>query len=170
MSMLLKNTIIGLIIAVFTAGCVKTNDIEVVASKSGKTHLQDYKTYQIIDESGFGNGSSSSSNDLGIHAELQQIVNTELRKKGKIPVTKNPDFYVTYLAAADMNAIKEKVDEKGKMTIESAPDAAMLLTLIDANTSEIIYLSSAKGDVKSLPHDKKIKRLNYAIKEMLSAM
>jgi Domain of unknown function (DUF4136) len=166
---LLKSTIIGLMIAGFTAGCVKTDDIEVVALKSEKANLQGYKTYQIIDESGFAKDSAVPDN-LDINTELQQIVNAELAKKGKMPVTKNPDFYVAYLAAADMDAIKEKVDKKGQVRIESAPAAAMLLVLIDADTAEIIYLSSAQGDVKGLPLDEKRKRLNYAIKEMLGAM
>ena len=169
MSKLLKSTIIGLMIAGFTAGCVKTDDIEVVALKSEKANLYGYKTYQIIDESGFDKD-SAVSNNLDINTELQQIVNAELAKKGKMPVTKNPDFYVAYLAAADMDAIKEKVDKKGQVRIESAPAAAMLLVLIDADTAEIIYLSSAQGDVKGLPLDEKRKRLNYAIKEMLGAM
>ena len=170
MSKLLKSTIIGLMLAGFTVGCVKTDDIEVVALKSEKVNLQGYKTYQILDESGFAEGDASAPDDLDINTELQQIVNAELAKKGKMPVTKNPDFYVAYLAASDMDAIKEKVDEKGKITIENAPAAAMLLTLIDANTFEIIYLSSAEGDVKNLPLDEKRKRLSYAIKEMLGAM
>jgi uncharacterized membrane protein YkoI len=160
---------IGLMIAGFTAGCVKTDDIEIVALKSEKVNLQGYKTYQVIDESGFFKDPSVSDN-LDLNIELQQIINAELAKKGKMPVTKNPDFYVAYLAAADMDAIKEKVDEKGQMKIESAPTAAMLLTLIDADTAEIIYLSTAEGDVKGLPLDEKRKRLSYAIKEMLGAM
>ena len=169
MSKLLKSTIIALMIAGFTVGCVKTSDIEVVALKSEKANLKGYKTYQIIDESGFIDDSAASDN-LDISAEMQQMIHAELAKKGKMPVTKDPDFYVAYLAAADMDAIKEKVDKKGQIKIESAPAAAMLLTLIDANTVEIIYLSYAEGDVKGLPLDQKRKRLNYAIKEMLSGM
>lgn len=169
MSNLLKSLIIGLMLAGSIAGCVKTDDIEVHTLKSGKVNLQGYKTYQIIDKSGFVDDSAVSDN-LDLNTELQQIVNAELAKKGKIPVTKNPDFYVAYLAAADMDAIKEKVDKKGKLSIESAPAAAMLLTLIDADTAQIIYISSAEGDVKDLALDEKRKRLSYAIKEMLGAM
>ena len=162
-------TFAWIMIAGFTAGCVKTNDIEIVALKYEKVDLQGYKTYQIIAGSGFSKDPSLSDN-LDLNMELQQIINAELAKKGKIPVTKNPDFYVAYLAATDMDAIKEKVDDKGKTTLESAPEAAMLLTLIDADTSQIIYLSTADGDVKGLPLDEKRKRLSYAIKEMLGAM
>lgn len=169
MPKLFKIILVGLFIAGFTAGCVKTDDIEVVALKSEKANLQGYKTYQIIDESGF-ESNEALDDGLDLDTELQQIVNAELAKKGKMPVTQNPDFYVAYLAAADMDAIKRKVAKDGQMTIEKTPSAAMLLTLIDANTAEIIYISSAEGDVKGLPLDEKRKRLNYAIKQMLGAM
>ena len=169
MSNLFKHAIVALMFAGFTVGCVKTDDIEVVALKSEKANLQGYKTYQIMDESGFMDD-SPATDDLDINTELKQIVNAEMAKKGKIPVTINPDFYVAYLAAADMDTIKEKVDKKGKVTLESAPEAGILLTLIDADTAEIIYLASAEGDVKNLPVEDRRKRWNYAIKEMLGAM
>jgi len=161
--------LIGILIVGFTAGCVKTDDIEVVALKSEKVNIDGYKTYQIMEESGFEKDTPVKDN-VDINAELQQTVNTELAKKGKMPVTQNPDFYVAYMGAADMDAIKEKVDEKGKVTIQNAPTAGILLALIDANTGEIIYLSSAEGEVKNLPLEEKRKRLNYTIKEMLGNM
>lgn len=166
MTKLLQYSLIGLLVAGFTSGCVKTDDIEVVALKSEKANLAGYKTYQIMDESGFDKDTQLKS-DIDINLELRQTVNAELAKKAKVPVTQDPDFYVAYMGAADMDAIKEKVDKKGKVTIENAPTAGILLALIDANTGEIIYLSSAEGDVKNLPIEEKRKRLNYAIKEML---
>ena len=169
MTKILRFTFIGILVAGFTAGCVKTDDIEVIALKSEKANLDGYKTYQILDESGFDKDTQRKA-DIDINTELRQTVNTQLAKKAKVPVTKNPDFYVAYMGAADMDAIKEKVDKKGKVTIENAPTAGILLALIDANTGEIIYLSSAEGDVKNLPIEEKRKRLNYAIKEILGNM
>lgn len=169
MPKLLKITLLGLFIAGFTSGCVKTDDIEVVALKSEKANLAGYKTYYILDESGFDKGTQNKS-DMDINTELRQTVNAELAKKSKIPVIDNPDFYVAYMGAADFDMIKEKVDNEGKATIENAPKVGILLALIDADTGEIIYLSSAEGDVKNLPIEEKRKRLNYAIKEMLGNM
>ena len=169
MSTILKNTIVGLILTGFMAGCTQTSDIEVVALKSEKADLRGYKTYQIIDESGFVDN-SELSDDLDIGRELQQLIYSELQKKGKTSVDKNPDFYLAYLAAADMNAIKEKVDKKGQTSIELAPAGAMLLTLIDANTMEVIYLASAEGDVKDLPAKQKKERLQYAISKMFKGL
>ena len=169
MSTLLKNTIVGLMLSGFMTGCTQTSDIEVLALKSEKADLSGYKTYQVIDESGFVDN-SELSDDLDIDKELQQLIYTELGKKGKTSVTKNPDFYLAYLAAADMNAIKAKVDKKGKTSIELAPAGAMLLTLIDADTMEVIYLATAEGDVKDLPVKQKKERLQYAISKMMQGL
>lgn len=169
MSTLLKNTIVGLMLSGFMTGCTQTSDIEVLALKSEKADLSGYKTYQVIDESGFVDN-SELSDDLDIDKELQQLIYTELQKKGKTSVAKNPDFYLAYLAAADMNAIKAKVDKKGQASIELAPAGAMLLTLIDADTMEVIYLATAEGDVKDLPVKQKKERLQYAISQMMKGL
>ncbi len=168
MSKLLKGAIAVLMIIGFT-GCVSTSDIQVEALKSEKVNLDGYKTYEIIEGSGIVDGTKRADN-LDLDAEIQQIINTELAKKGKTRVTKDPDFYVAYIAGTDMDAVKEKLDEKGKKTIENRPEAAMVLILIDAETGMIIGISTAEGEVKGLPAEDMKKRLNYAIKKMLSGL
>jgi len=165
---LLKGVIAVLMIVGFT-GCTSTSDIQVEAMKSEKVNLDGYKTYEIIEGSGIVDGTQRADN-LDIDAEIQQMINTELAKKGKTRVTKDPDFYVAYVAGTDMDAVKEKLDEKGKKTIENRPEAAMILILIDAETGMIIGISTAEGEVKSLPAEETKKRLNYAIKKMLSGL
>lgn len=114
MSKLLKGVIAVLMIAGFT-GCVSTSDIQVEALKSEKVNLDGYKTYQIIEESGMATEPRESN--LDVDAELHHVITTELGKKGKVPVTNDPDFYVAYVAGTDMDAIKVKVDKKGQETI-----------------------------------------------------
>lgn len=168
MSNLLKGAIVVLMIAGFT-GCTSTSDIQVEAMKSEKVNLDGYKTYEIIEGSGIVDGTQRADN-LDIDAEMQQMINTELVKKGKTLVTKDPDFYVAYVAGTDMDAVKEKLDAAGKKTIEKTPEAAMVLILIDAETGVIIGISTAEGEVKSLPAEETKKRLNYAIRKMLSGL
>lgn len=168
MSKLLKGVIMTLMIVGFT-GCTSTSDIQVEAMKSEKVNLDGYKTYEIIEGSGVVDGTKRTDN-LDVDAEMQQMINTELAKKGKTLVTKDPDFYVAYAAGTDMEAVKEKLDVAGKKTIEKSPEAAMVLILIDAETGVIIGISTAEGDVKGLPADDMKKRLNYAIKKMLSGL
>ncbi len=168
MSKLLKGMIAALMIAGFT-GCTSTSDIQVEALKSEKVNFDGYKTYEIIEESGIVDGIKRADN-LDIDAEIQQMINTELAKKGKTRVTKDPDFYVAYVAGTDMDAVKEKLDEKGKKTIENRPEAAMIMILIDAETGMIIGISTAEGEAKGLPAKEAKERLNYAIKKMLSGL
>ncbi len=168
MSKLLKGAIAALMIAGFT-GCTSTSDIQVESVKSEKVNLDGYKTYQIIEGSGVVDGSQRTDN-LDVDAEMQQMINTELAKKGKTRVTKDPDFYVAYAAGTDMEAVKEKLDDVGKKTVEERPEAAMVLILIDAETGVIIGISTAEGEAKGLPAEESKKRLNYAIKKMLSGL
>lgn len=164
---LFKGMIVGLMIVGFT-GCVSTSDIKVESAASDKVDLKGYKTYQIAEGSGVATESTKNSHD--IDAELNRIITTELGKKGKVPVTKDPDFYVAYLAAKDTEAMEIKIDEKGQETIKEAPAAAMLLLLIDAETGVIIGISTAEGEAKDLPLADRKKRLEYTIKKMFNEM
>jgi len=164
---LLKGVIVGLMIIGVT-GCVSTSDIIVESAQDEKVNLDGYKTYQILDESGMV--SESEVTDLDMNVELHRLITTELGKKGKVPVTKDPDFYVAYVAGADMDAIKVKVDSKGQETLENIPAAGMILILIDANTGMIIGASAAEGEVKDLPLEDRKERLEYTIKKMLDGL
>ncbi len=167
MRKLIQGAIIGLMVIGFT-GCVDTSDIQVESAKADKVNLDGYKTYQIMEESGVATESTKSDHD--VNAELQRSIATELGKKGKVPVTKNPDFYVAYVAGADMDAIEVKIDKEGQETIKNTPAAAMLLLLIDAHTGMIIAISTAEGEAKNLPIEDRKKRLNYTVKKMFSQL
>ncbi len=101
---------------------------------------------------------------------MKQMINAELAKKGKIPVNKDPDFYVAYAAGTDMDAIEEKINKEGQATLHNRPVAGIALILVDAETGAIMGLSTAAGDAKNLPAKEAKKRLNYAIKKMLSGI
>jgi len=149
-------------------GCVNTSDINVESVKSDKVDLKGYKTYQIAEGSGVVDESKKGSRD--IDTELNRIINHELEKKGKVPVEKDPDFYVAYEAAKDMEAIQIKIDANGQETIKETPAAAMLLLLVDAETGLVIRVSTAEGEVKDLPLEDRKKRLEYAIKKMFNEL
>lgn len=164
MSKLLKGAIVVMILGL--TGCVSTSDIQVEALTYDKVNLDGYKTYEIIEGSGIVDGTQRTDR-VDVNVEMRQMIIAELAKKGKTPVTGNPDFYIAYAAGTDMEAVKEKVNEEGKKTIERAPSAAMILTLIDAEAGMIIGISTAEGDVKGVPADDMKKRLSYTIKKML---
>ena len=101
---------------------------------------------------------------------MKSLINQELMKKGKKPVSSNPDFFVAYLGGADMEAVKTKLDKKGKETIEKTPEAVLVLMLIDADTGGIIWMSTAEGEMKDLPLEDRRKRLEFAVKKMLDGV
>jgi len=164
----LKGVMIALVITGFS-GCTSTSDIEVEALTSEKVNLDGYKTYEIIEGSGMVTDAHRSDN-LDLDTEMKQMINAELAKKGKIPVVKDPDFYVAYVAGTDMDAIEEKINKDGQKILHDRPTTGMVLILIDADTGAIIGLSAAAAEVKNLPAKEAKKRLNYAIKKMLSGI
>jgi PBP1b-binding outer membrane lipoprotein LpoB len=171
MSKLLKVAIAALMIIGIT-GCVSTSDIQVEKAKSEKVNLDGYKTYQFIEDSGFIEDERKTPvlKNMNISEEIEQMINSELAKKGKTPVSKDPDFYVAYLGGADMEAVKSKLDKNGKEHFEKSPEAALVLLLVDADSGSIIWMSTAEGEAKGGSADDVKKRLDYAVKKMLEGV
>jgi hypothetical protein len=151
-------------------GCVSTNDIEVESVTNEKVNLKAYKRYQFMKESGIvesdGKGKLVDS-DKKVAALVEEIINEALQKKGKTPVAKDPDFFVAYVGGTDKDAVKVKLDDHGKEIVESAPEAALLIMLIDAQTGAVLKVSTAEGEFKSLTPEEKKARIEYAVKKML---
>jgi hypothetical protein len=171
MSKLLKVAIAALMIIGIT-GCISTSDIQVEKVQSEKVNLDGYKTYQFIEDSGFiaDKRKTPALKNMNISNELEQMINSELAKKGKTPVSKDPDFFVAYLGGADMDAVKSKLDKNGKEVIEKSPEAALVLLLVDADSGSIIWMSTAEGEAKGGTTDDIKKRLNFAVKKMLDGV
>ena len=172
MTNILKASLVALILAGMTGCGVSTKDIEVETVKSEKANLKGYKTYEVIKESGVDDSlkKDKTLKDVDVDADIKKMITTELAKRGKVEVTHDPDFFVAYVAGADMNAMTIKLDEQGRSTIENIPEAAMLLMLVDADTGSIIWLSTAEAEFKGLPHEQQQERLKYTIKKMLSGL
>jgi len=170
MSNLLKSVITVLVIAGVT-GCVSTSDIQVEQAQSEKVNLDGYKTYQFIADSGIlQDKKDPAGKKLDVTAEIEDMINKELAKKGKVPVSKNPDFFVAYMGGSDMDAVKSKLDKNGKEIIEKSPEAALVLMLVDADTGSIIWMSTAEGEVKGGSAEDIKKRLDYTIKKMFNGV
>jgi len=172
MKNLIKTSLVTLILIGITGCGVSTKDIEVETVKSEKANLKGYKTYEIIKESGVDNAFKQEKTLKGVDvdADIKRLITSELTKRGKREVKNHPDFFVAYVAGADMNAIQIKLDEKGKTTIENIPEAGMLLMLVDADTGSIIWLSTAAGEFKGLPLEQQQARLKFTIQKMLNGL
>jgi len=150
------------------SGCVSTSDIQVEKAQSEKVNLDGYKTYQFIEGSGVTQ--SPGKKKVNAAAAIEETINTELMKKGKVPVSKDPDFFVAYLGGSDMDAVKRRLDKDGKETIEKSPEAALVLMLVDADSGSIIWMSTAEGEVKNGSAEDIKKRIEFAVKKMLNGI
>ncbi len=168
MKKVLKSTLTALMVVSFT-GCVSTSDINVESVQSEKANLDAYKTYQFIEGSGIAKDVNKKvlTQNVAVSAQIEEMINVELAKKGKVPTAKDPDFFVAYLGGTDMEAVSKVLDKNGKETITKSPEAAMVLMLVDADSGAIIWMSTADGEIKNGTEEEKKVRLEYAVKKML---
>jgi len=167
MTKMLKGSLVALALLGFT-GCVSTSDIKVENTQSDKVDLKGYKTYQFIEGSGVIQDGRKKKVDAA--AAIESQINTELMKKGKVPVSKDPDFFVAYLGGSDMDAVKKKLDKHGKEIIEKSPEAALVLMLVDADTGSIIWMSTAEGEARGGTKEEIKQRIDFAVKKMLQGV
>jgi hypothetical protein len=169
MTKLLISTIVGLMIIGFN-GCTPTSDIKVEKATSKKVDLRGYKTYApllakgvLVDSQGI-----YSSKNMNLEAEINNMIKTELDKRGKEQVMSNPDFLVAYVAGVDMDVIRAKVRKQDQIQLTQVPAASLAILFIDAQTNALIWMAVSEGELRQdLDVEKTRKRLHYAIRKML---
>lgn len=163
---------IGLAFVMVLTACTTapTQDIKIDADADPKANFSGYKTYawfaaaQIL----FDPDGQWEPRDVDIDAEVQFIINSELRKRGMSEVSSNPDMLVAYAAGVDMTTLglKENPDTREKL-LENIPSAALVIALIDADTGYVMWLAEAVGEVQQQADAATVRaRLEYAIGEM----
>jgi hypothetical protein len=156
-----------------TTACVSTNDIHVETVTDQKVNLKGYRTYQFLDGSGIVTSDDMSTKGTQEHqvaVMIEQIINEVLQSKGKVPTSHDPDLLVAYVAGENNDALKVKLDAKGKQIVEHRPEAALLILLVDAHSGAVLRLATAEAEAKHLPKEQMRKRLHYAIDQMLKDM
>ena len=158
-----------MLLSLVLLGCTSTNNVEVENCKSKSVNLDTYKTYQFIADSGVAKNEilSSIPKDMNIEEEIEDRINIELAKKGKVPAEENPDFFVAYMAGEDPVAIKSKLNKQSKSKLDDAPKAAIMLMFVDAKTGNIIWISTVGGKMKGKTKAYVRERLNIVIHKML---
>jgi len=98
---------------------------------------------------------------------IKGVVPRELVDLNRMESTSNPDFLVSYVAGVNMNAVKELVDDAGKKHIATVPNKALAIVLIDTQTNQIIWISSAQTQTSKKFTDKESKeRIEETIEDM----
>jgi hypothetical protein len=145
-------------------------DITVDAEADPKVQFSGYKTYawlaaaQIL----FDPEGQWEPRDVDIDAEVQKIINIELRMRGKVEDTSNPDILVAYAAGVDMTTLGLKENpETNQKLLDNIPKAALVIVLIDADTGYVVWLGEAVGEVQQQADEATVRtRIKYAISEM----
>jgi PBP1b-binding outer membrane lipoprotein LpoB len=170
MSQLLRLLALAFIMVLAACTTAPTKDIKVDAEADPKASFSGFKTYawlasaQIL----FDPEGQWEPRNVDIDAEVQSIINSELRKRGIAEVSSNPDMLVAFAAGVDMTTLglKQNPETREKL-IENIPSAALVVALIDADTGYVIWIGEAIGDVQQQADEATVRaRIEYAIKEM----
>lgn len=164
------------VFCVLIAGCAGslTKDITVSSEADPKANLGGYKSYAWL-------GSARLLYDpqgrwvpraVDLDAEIRHLIDRELRNRGVMPASANPDMLVAYVAGADMSALKLEKDPKSDIElIRNVPQGSLLVLLIDAETGLAIWAGLAHADIhEDPPADVVRKRLDYAVSRMFKKM
>lgn len=149
-------------------------DIKVSAQSDPKVNLAQYKSYawlgtaQILwDEYG-----QWEPPQFDADAEVQFLINREMREHGKTEVSENPDLLIGYAAGIDIDAleIEENPDTKA-LDIKEIPKGALVIMFIDAQSGYPVWLAEAEAGVEMKPEAESAKkRLDYAVTQMFKKL
>ncbi len=159
------------------SGCASsvTSDIKVTTETDPKTNFTGYKTFKWL-------GSASIIYDpLGkwepphfdADAEIKFHITNELRNRGMVEDSVDPDLLVIFAAGIDMENMDLEVSDDSdlKSTLTNVPVGALTIALVDAKTSVVIWAGIATAEIQQSPDQEVIKqRLEYAVTTMFKQL
>ena len=166
-----------MIVAVFAgllvsacASTTLTKDIDVEVQSAPGMKMNNYKSYAWIATAQILNDPQGQwePRDFDADAEIQFLIDRELRKRGISQVDLNPDMLVAYIAGVDMEALELKEDPKQDMEVlQNNPRGTLAVLFISPVNGKALWAGVAVADVegKRSSEDTK-KRLDYAVSEM----
>ena len=169
---------VSLFVMVFMllSGCasVPTKDIQVDAQADPKANFSGYRTYAWL-------GSAAIVNDaygqweppaFDADAEIKYLMDRELRKRGMLENSTDPDLIVAFAAGIDMDALELKVDPETKMDLlANVPRGGLVVVLLDSETGFVIWVGVATAQVQESPDTRTVRaRLDYAVTRLLKKL
>ncbi len=152
---------------------VPKDDIEVTSDVDTRINFAGFKTYEWLGSIGIVNDPEGSWQPVGfdLDAEIEFLIDRELRKRGIAETTGGADMLVGYAAGVDMAALKEKIDPDTDMASwEEVPQGALVIALIDPVTGLAIFVGSATAEIRNLPVDQVKARLDYTVSQIISQL
>ena len=150
---------------------IPTKDITIDTDMDKQATFSSYKTYEWLAAAGIMSDPEGKWEPPGFDAdaEITFLINRELRKRGMTETSMKPDLYVAYVLGVDMEALKLKEKTKTKIaTLENVPEGALLLVLIDAQTTDAVWAGLATAELQQdMDMETRKKRLDYVVTNML---
>lgn len=161
---------VAVLAAAVLCGCASQfKDIDVETASDPDVNLGTYGTYMWAAEAAIirdPEGKWDPGNfDLG--AEIVFLINRELRKRGFIEVTSDPDLLAVYAVGIDMMSLNVTFDEEDRARFEQVPKGGVAVVLADPRSRNAVWVGSAAAHLLEKPDlELSLKRLDYAVSKM----
>ena len=153
---------------------IPTKDITIDTDADPKVAFSGYKTYEWLAAAGILSDPEGNWEPPGVDVdgEITFLINRELRKRGMTETNRKPDLFVAYVIGVDMDALKLKENPDTKIsTLENVPGGALLLVLIDAQSTDAVWAGLATAEIQQdMEMETRKKRLDYVITNMLKEL
>jgi hypothetical protein len=163
-------------VMLLVAGCASsvTKDIIVDAAADPKANFNDYSTYSWLGSAAivYDPDGKWEPPQFDADAEIEYLIDRELRARGMSEDSVNPDMLVAYAAGIDMDSMDIKIDPESDLAVlENVPLGALSIVLIDADTGLAIWGGTATAEIQQSPDQETIKkRLDFAVTQMLKKL
>ena len=174
---MIKNRLLSLFaVLLLVSGCATsvTKDIMVDTDADPKTKFSAYKSYAWLGSATIvydATGKWEPPN-FDADAQIKFLIDRELRKRGMVEDSLNPDMIVIFAAGVDMDVMQYKVDPQSEIDLlENVPLGALSVVLVDTDTEIVIWAGLATAEIQEEPSTEVVKqRLDYAVTEMLKKL
>ncbi|MGD2141315.1 MAG: DUF4136 domain-containing protein [Burkholderiales bacterium] len=160
-----------LMFGVFVTGCASfpKDDIEIATEANPTYDFSAYQTYSWIGSAAVLNDPEGTWEAPGFDTDslVTALINKQLAAHGLKFSDTGGDTLVAYAIGADMAQMKFEHDPTTDVEIlKKAPQSALVVVLLDAETEVIAWAAVAVADVQNKGDEVMKKRINYAINEM----
>ncbi len=163
-------------VMLLVAGCASsvTKDIMVDAEADPKTNFTGYTTYTWLGSAAivYDPDGKWEPPQFDADAEIKFQIDRQLRERGMVEDSVNPDVIVAFAAGIDMSSMEIDIDPKSNLTVlENVPLGALTVILVDANTGFAIWGGIATAEIQENPSQETIKkRLDFAVTQMFKKL
>ena len=160
-----------LLVTGFLSGCATvTRDIRIETETAPGIDLAGYESYGWLLSAKVVNDPYGNWEPPGFDADarLRLLINRELRDKGLVEVTRQPDLLVAFAAGINMEALEIRTEPGGNIhRLTNAPRGALIVMLVERSSYRPVWAASAEGKINTERSAAEVRqRLAYAVNTM----